>query len=229
MKSTSIIDSYQISSSGQDILKILQQVEEQKSSLMWQNYLTHRTIFNIQKVEVSEINQELRVLFNGHDKKIDANFPVYIKMALRDLIFKGEVTDKDNEGVLLKLPSEIRMREFREHVRTQFHFGEKFVIAQPLAKDLHCERKPQFKVHLVDISQIGLGLYITDANLHLFRRGEVLQFLEIDSVKLKAPLLGEVAYIKKEEHPTMRRVYLYRVGIKLKKELSAEILAKLLP
>lgn len=226
---TSILSSYEIPSSSQEILKVLEQSYEARSSLMWQNFSSYRMVFTIQNTELKGDQKQLRLTLNGQEEKLDPKTPVYVKFPFLEMIFKGMVSEKDDSGVVLDLPSEIHMREFREHVRSHFSFGETFAVVRPHAGDLHGENIAPFKAHLIDISQIGLGLFVSESNLRHFKRGQNLQFHEINGIKLASPLMGEVAYVRKEEHPTIKKAFIYRIGIKMKKEFKPELLAKLLP
>lgn len=226
---TSVLSCYEIPASSQEILKVLEQGYEARSSLMWQNFSSYRMIYTLQNTEMKSDSKELRLVLTGEAQKLDPKSPVYVKFPFLEMIFKGSVCEKNESGVVLDLPSEIHMREFREHVRSHFSFGETFAVVRPHESNLHGENMALFKAHLLDISQIGLGLFVSESHLRYFKRGQNLQFHEINGLKLPSPLVGEVAYVRKEEHPTIKKAFIYRIGIKMKKEFKPELLAKLLP
>ncbi len=177
---------------------------------MWQTFADHRTIFTFQDYKLDLATKEMIVVADVSKEKLDSKLPIYVKLPYRETIFKGNVLQINSSEISLAIPKEVQMRDFRETLRSNFNPGEKFVDIRTSLAGLG-----SMKVSLKDISQTGIGLLVSDNNIHLFQTGQTLELTSVNDDQLKMPILGTVVYTTKQPKVPNAKGFLYRVGIKM--------------
>lgn len=216
-----ILQSYRISSSSEEILDVLKK-NTQDSCLMWQTFENHRTIFTSQEYKLDLKTKKMLVLVNVSQEKLNSKLPVYVKIPFRETIFKGHVLQIKQNEISLSIPSEVQMRDFRENLRSSFPPGENFVDLKTSVGGVS-----SMKVSMKDISQTGIGLLVSDNNIHLFQKGQMLELCGVNDDLLRDPLIGTVVYTSKQSKVQTSKGFLYRVGIKMFSLIPEAIINKL--
>ncbi len=193
---------------------------------MWQNYNDHRIIFNVQTFEMGQFRKKIRILFDDTTNTIDPKIPVYVKIPFRETVFKGEVSQLLPREVFLTLPQEIHMREFRENLRTRFEPGKKHVSLRPVQDSIAADKLPVFKTTIMDISQAGMGLLISDNNLHFFKKGSLIDLLGMGETEMAESCRGEVVHIAKLTPLQAKKIgFPYRLGVRMNEKIPEQLLS----
>lgn len=177
---------------------------------MWQTFPDHRTIFTFQEYKLDLKTKKILVQADVSKEKLDSKLPIYVKIPFRETVFKGKVLQINASEVSLTIPDEVQMRDFRENLRSNFVPGEKFVDIRTSVGGVS-----SMKVSLKDISQSGIGLLVSDNNIHLFQKGQMLELCGVNDDALRVPLIGTVVYTSKQPKVASAKGFLYRVGIKM--------------
>lgn len=212
-----ILDSYTISTAPREILDIILKSGPTEQSFMWQSYPDRRVIFRVKMLEVDTAKHRIKVAYDGTGELVDPKRTVYIKISFRETVFKGEVTQLGRQEIALQIPQEVRMREFRETVRQSFQPGKQFVTMRPYIPHMRPDQVPTMKLNLKDISQRGVGIFVSDSNIHFFKKGKFVELIALDKLELPRALLAQVVYVarqrggKAEQHRGAEN----RVGLKM--------------
>jgi hypothetical protein len=221
-----IVLSYKRSISFQDILLAFSKGHAQ-SLMLWQKYNEGRNVFWVRNWEVEHANERV-VVFNENKKGIslDPLQPVYIKLPFREAILKTKIEVTAPYGYLLKIPSEIFWREFRESPRISFEPGERTAEVRPALIHSRTQGLINYKVYLRDISKHGMGILVSDANQALFKPGTMIELMSIDNGFMLSPKVGHVVYnVKEAKHDNLHGVW-HRIGIKMIKAFPEDVLNK---
>lgn len=189
---------------------------------MWQTFPNHRTIFTFQDYKLDLKTKKMLVLADISNEKLDSKLPIYVKIPFRETVFKGRVQQIAGSEISLNIPNEVQMRDFRETLRSSFTPGEKFVDIKTSIGGVS-----SMKVSLKDISQTGIGLMVSDNNIHLFQRGQTLELCGVNDEQLRIPLIGTVVYAAKQPKAANAKGFLYRVGIKMFSLIPEMVINKL--
>jgi hypothetical protein len=208
-KIAQILQSYRISTSSDEILNVLQK-NTQDTCIMWQTFPSHRTIFTFHEYKIDLKTNKILIPADVTNEKLNSKLPVYVKIPFRETVFKGSVLNIKESEISLAIPNEVQMRDFRENLRSSFIPGEKFVDIKTSVGGVS-----SLKVSLKDISQSGIGLMVSENNIHLFQSGQTLELCGVNDDVLRIPLIGTVVYTSKQPKINSAKGFFYRVGIKM--------------
>ncbi len=221
-----ILDSYSITSSPREIFDILVAGHEKGHCFLWQSFTDHRTIFNIQSFELDDARKHIKVTFLSDGHEVDPSALAYIKLPFRESIFKGRILQVKKNVLSIAVPTEMHLREFRESLRLQFPPGEKAAFIRPSIAGVKEGQLSTLKVILKDVSQKGLGLYVSESNIHLFRTNQILELMGLDSTDLQVPILGKVVWFRRLQTHDLRG-FGYGVGVKMFSLIPEAVLGKI--
>jgi hypothetical protein len=222
-----LISSYQVSTSAKEIMDILTKSHRDQVSLMWQNFQDHRVIHTVQNFEMGQFRKKIRISFDDEKNKLDPKLPVYVKIPFRETIFKGQIGHISPREVFLTLPQEIHMREFRETLRTRFELGKKTVSIRPNMENIPSDKLPIMRVTLLDISQTGMGLVVSESNLHFFRKGCLIDLMGVQESLLDYPMLGEVVHLTRQSPSLAKKGFPYRLGVKMVNKIPETVISSI--
>lgn len=211
-----ILRSYTISNSPKEILEVISKSGEQGKSILWQSYTGHKTIFEVKELQLEASRHRVRVSYDGVGELVDPKRTVYLKVSFRECVFKGDVAELKREELLLNLPHQVHVREFREVMRQSFPPRSHYIEMRPYVAHLRPDQLPTMQLNLRDISLKGLGLYVSDANAHFFKKGKFVELTALGKYGLPRGLLGQVAYFQRQRGGRSdTRGLENRVGIKM--------------
>lgn len=193
-----ILESYTISTTPREILDTLLKSETSDQSFMWQSYPDRRLLFKIKMLDVDSAKHNIRVAYESSGELIDPKRVIYVKMSFRETVFKGKVTHLTRGEVTLDLPKEVRMREFRETIRQNFPAKSQFVIMRPYIPHLRPDQIPTMNLSLRDLSIRGIGLFVSDGNLHFFKKGKFVELISLGDLDMPRALLAQVVYVQRQ-------------------------------
>ena len=224
MKSTAaIIASYQISTSQQDIMEVMIKSAADNVSILWQSFEGHRTIYPVSALDLDLKSHQVTLSFSPTSTLLEPHVPVYVKLAFRETVFKGQLLKTMPGQILLHLPEEIHWRDFREKKRLQFRRGERHVVTRPYFAHLRADQLPSLKVSLRDISEHGIGIYVSHDNADFFQSGKLIELTSLGENGLSRPLLGHVKWAKRTETRAEREAGMdWKVGIKMLDPIPAQ-------
>lgn len=226
MSSTAaIISSYQISNSQQEILEVMIKSATANQSILWQTRGGHRTVYPVSELNIDVTHKNLTLALSPNSALLSVNSPIYVKLAFRETVFKGQLLKAMPGQVLVHMPEEIHWRDFRENKRLHFRRGERHVVTRPYFAHLRADQLPSLKVSLRDISERGLGIYVSHENVEFFKTGKFIELTSLGDAGLMRPLLGHVMWVRKTETKSERDEGLdWRVGVKMLDAIPAAAL-----
>ncbi len=214
--SAAIISSYQISNSQQEIVEVMIKSATANQSILWQSHAGHRTVYPVTALNMDTAQKNITLGFAPNSALLAPNSPVYVKLAFRETVFKGQLVKVMPGQVLVHMPEEIHWRDFRETKRLHFRRGERYVMTRPYFAHLRADQLATLKVSLRDISERGLGIYISHQNVDFFKVGKFIELTSLGEAGLMKPLLGHVMWVKRTDTKSEREEGLdWRVGVKM--------------
>mgnify|MGYP003390247681 CR=1 FL=1 len=218
-----ILDSYTVSTAPREILDIILKSGPTEQSFMWQSYPDKRVVFRVKMLEVDSVKHKVKVAYDGSGELVDPERPIYVKISFRETVFKGKVTKLSRQEVALDLPHEVRMREFRETIRQAFPPGKQFITMRPYVAHMRPDQLPSMKLNLKDVSLKGLGIFVSDANAHFFKKGKFIELVSLGQFELPRPLLAQVVYVTRQRggRHELHRGAENRIGLKMLDEIPS--------
>jgi hypothetical protein len=224
-QTAAIIQSYEISTSQQDILDVIIKSATANQSILWQTHNDHRTVYPVTELTLDLKTRQVTVLFAPNSALLNVKAPVYVKLAFRETVFKGHITKAAPGQLQVHIPEEIHWRDFRENKRMHFRRGERFVVARPYFAHLRADQVPTLKVSLRDISENGLGIYVSSQNVDFFKVDKFIELVGVGEQGLMRPLLGHVRWVRKTDTRAERDEGLdWRVGIMMADPIPTSVL-----
>jgi hypothetical protein len=215
------LKSYQKCQISQEIMGVFYQDLKSPRMLLWQNQNGKRFIFN---GGLLQINQERKqILIRTPDLKnnsLVSNLPIYIRMNFRQTVLKTQIEFISGEHLQLKIPNEIFWQELRNNHRTSFPMGKKISNLRLEFGHVTTSNLSAFKVSIKDISKQGLGLFVSANNQHLFKRGQLIDFLNLGNAEMSTPLRGEVVFCSKDKKSELLKETWFQVGVKMHSPFS---------
>ncbi len=221
-----ILKSYQISTSPQEIMDVLKRNRTEDNSIMWQSFPEFRKVYNFYRFGLDLFRKKIVITSDLAVQEIQKDRPIYVKLSFRESVFKGTILEMNQNELTLDIPKEIHVREFRESLRSVFVPGTKFVDLRPSMNASAFDRMPSLKVSLRDISAKGLGLIVSESNMHLFREGQLIDMMGTGGELLDSPIGGIVAHTHKQAKVGHEKGIFYRVGIKMLSVIPEAVLNK---
>ncbi len=207
------LTSYIIYNTVDEVLSIFKNSLEKGNSILWQTYENHRKIFDVTIVKFDPVKKEIILNYQSSTDFLNQEKFVYIKLAYRDSVFKGEITSLTSQQVSVKFPQEIHSKDFREEVRHSLTPERFYAI---LKNKSHAST---YKIELKDISYKGIGFYVRDRDSQAFKKGEHVLITTLGKGLLSTPLYGVVIYSKKASREDFTQV-----GIKMMDYIPSQII-----
>jgi len=203
---------------------VLLQSKDSSESIIWQTSTDERKIFKIQNINIDEVRKIIRFTFDEKVSELNRNALLYIKLAFRNTIFKGEIIKLANNYIFVNIPEEFQLEELREFPRFEFKSNEDKYASLSIKTDLISNSNLNLKVKLLNISQQGMGLAVSYANGDLIKANSV--FLQaIGKHQFEKPVNATIVY---DEHMSYKQngkaVKCLKLGAKLDIDISQELL-----
>src|SRR5665647_3742781 len=97
---TKIVESYKISTHPEEIVEILNRGHALDLCMMWQTLSNHRQIFHFQTFELDLKDRMILIIYEGNKDQVDSKYPIFVKLAFREAVFKGKITEAKPNQVL---------------------------------------------------------------------------------------------------------------------------------
>lgn len=221
----SLVESYRSSLDYREILRILQKSTTLQENFLWQSHALGKNVIPVHHFEIDFVSREVVVFFDPLRYKIDHELPLFVKLDYRTSVFKVSEYNERQNSVSFAFPKEIKTLELRGHPRVTIPQNKELAVGLKPSLSGSRDTGHELFVRVLDISQSGLGLIVSEHNRSFLKNNRILWITELGRYKLPAPLIGEVVYINNELDSKLqnRKMKEMKVGIKLSGLLSPEI------
>lgn len=183
---------YEISKNRDEILKTIRESNNKNKNILWQNHDDNRMVLEITDLILDPITEVIK--FNVLEPKlIDKDKSLYIKLHHRNMIFKGSVVMKNDDGIFVQIPDQVKLEELREHKRYEFESTESRQVLLQVDSSIQ-NIKEHMKINLLDVSQSGIGIIVNP-----FDKDKVIRSSQIN--------LSSLGYFEFKSHFTLNPVY----------------------
>lgn len=217
-------DNFRSTHDNKEILRILQKASSEQENIIWQTHALGRSIIQVQHMEIDFVSREVVIYFDSLHFHLEYELPLYVKLEYRSTVFKVEKYQKGANSIQFSLPKDVKTLELRSLKR--HHFSEEspqVVSLQPTSSGK--EHTHEIQVKVVDISEAGMGILISDHNRIFLKNNRILWVGRVGNAILPHPLLAEVVYINQdvEAKYQSKKGKNFKVGLKLSSQFPSEI------
>jgi hypothetical protein len=225
----SIQDKYRTSQDYREILRILQKSANFQGNLIWQSDASVKSVIPIHHFEIDFVSREVVINFDTQKFKIKHHLPLYVKLDYKTTVFKVTEYNSNHQSVTFIFPKEIKTLELRSSTRYPVAQKDFSVALRPNLNGLR-DVLPELKLSVLDVSENGLGLIVSEQNRSFLKNNRILWVTELGGHRLDHPVLGEVAYINNDLDSRLqtRKIKELKVGLKLSDYLRSDLFQKLL-
>jgi hypothetical protein len=225
----SIQDKYRSSLDYREIIRVLQKSSTLRENFLWQSHALGKTIIPIHHFEIDFVTREVVINYDTQRFRIDEELPLYVKLDYKSTVFKVLDYKDEHRSVSFTFPKEIKTLELRIHPRFDVAQKDLSVALRPSLNGTR-DLGPQLQVRVLDISETGLGLMVSEQNRAFLKYNRILWLTELGGNKLDHPVLGEIAYMNHEFDSRIlsRKMKELKVGLKLSGYIHQDIFEKLL-
>jgi hypothetical protein len=212
-----ISEQYRSSTEYREILRILQKATNLQENFLWQSHALGKTVIPIQYLEIDFIAREVLVNFNAEHYRLDPDLPIYVKLDYRTSVFKVTEYRHGQSHLHFSFPELIKTQELRQFPRHTFRPNEdKFVTLRSSSPNMR-DGGGELKVRAMDVSQLGLGLVVSEQNRNFLKNNRILWITGLQDQTLEMPILAEVIYINAEVDPKFvsKKQKSLKVGLKI--------------
>lgn len=176
-----------------DILGLLDSAPEHEKGQIWQSRPRHREIYEIRKI-THDKGQRSIILETLLDFDFSSDYPIYVRINHRDLIFKlmSDNCHIDGNRLICPYPKLAKAIEERRYQRFSLPLGQDFfVLISPLGSAM------ELKVSLKDFSKKGIGLYISERNRLFFKNNKRFKIVSFNDSVFPGDTFASIRYIKR--------------------------------
>lgn len=189
---------------------------------VWQNFPLSRMVLKIVQTGL-DIKSD-RIIFNTNGLgQVDPSWPLYIRLSYRSIIFclkPGEFR-VSGDRITCLYPLEAMAMEERTTDRYVLPISSDISLSLKKIERSFRESSFDLEVRIVDVSECGLGIIISQANREYLRRFDHLWVHAIDQRPLDHQLFGTVCYVAPKGYYLKRGDV--RVGLALDKAIAREV------
>lgn len=211
---------YTVPQSKKELFSLFQR-DSNKGSFIWVQH-PHTEVKQIFPIKDIKLHMDDETLEIHLEKEFENhNLPyIFIYHPFRKTISKTKLVAHEDDIIVVDVPRKIKTMCMRARKRFRFKpMDEKFVLVQvesPLMKSATQE----LRLLLIDISQSGMAVALSQANKEFVNSSEILRLTQIGSVSLPKPVDIKVVYIAPFKYRLAgKQVRSNRAGFKFDKEL----------
>jgi HD-GYP domain-containing protein (c-di-GMP phosphodiesterase class II) len=217
---------YDISVDPKEIIDSLKSSKKKDNeSILWQTYNDSRNVFQIYDIEIDELRSLVHFSIKEENAFVDLARIAYIKLAHRNTIFKGDVLKITASNVIMSIPDEVQLEEFREFSRYHFDFKENRSININIQSEFMTNTSANLKVQLMDMSVKGLGILSSMNNKDLILNSNSLYLSSLGDYNLPVEILMEIAHSSDHHFRSEGKgLKLFKFGTKLEQHLEESLI-----
>jgi len=216
---------YDISVDPKEIITSFNKSSRSEENILWQTYEDNRNVFEIRDIEIDDLRSTVEFAINEDHAFVDLDKTAYIKLAHRNTIFKGDVLKITSQKVVMSIPDEVQLEEFREFSRFHFDFKEKRTAQLSLESDLMMNASQYLKLQVMDISTQGIGLISSLNNKELILNSSDMYLNALGEyalpVEVKMKLAHSADHRMRQDGKELR---LFKLGVQLERQLDEDLL-----
>lgn len=194
---------------------------------IWQmNDLGERDVFPVILGQYDEVHNLIH-LKTGSLNLVSENYPIFIRLRYRTILFKLETREFKVFGdhLVCTLPKDVKALAMRTTERYVLPFDLDMSLSiKRFARSLK-ESSPGLEVRMIDVSEHGIGVLISGMNKDFLRPYDHFWIKAIDQRSLGRDIFGTVLYVDPKGAMSKRRDV--RVGLSLSAPLSVETFSRL--
>ncbi|EQC43402.1 PilZ domain-containing protein [Bacteriovorax sp. Seq25_V] len=179
--------------------------------IIWQATEAQKIIHN---GFILEHNEDANSIILSKVKKLKSfkeHLPVYLKFMTRSMLIKGKMKRETKEFVVIELPDRIKLIENRQSKRTKVDDSQNVLFEKVQANTLG---KSRFSFELLDISDSGLGLKMSDLNVKLLTAGDKFRLIKMQGKEIKIKIYYRIVHISPGDIDRHGKINSYIVGMK---------------
>lgn len=217
---------YDISVDPKEIINSLKKsITKDNGSILWQTYNDSRNVFQIYNIEVDELRDLVSFSINEENAFVDLARTAYIKLAHRNTIFKGDVLKITSNKVVMSVPDEVQLEEFREFSRYHFSYEENRSVNINIQSQLMANSTADLKLHLMDISVRGLGLLSSMNNKDLILNSEQIYLGSLGDYNLPVDILMNIAHSSDHNFRSSgKALKLFKFGAEIDQQIEENLI-----
>lgn len=211
------LENYRSSLDYREILRILQKASAMQDNLLWQSHPNGKNVVPIHHFEIDFVTREVVVYFDSTQFQVSGDLPLYVKLDYRTSVFKIPEFRLVGSAVHFSFPKEVKTLELRMFQRHTFLPNEDKIVALKPSMSGNLDPANELKVRVLDISQFGMGLLVSENNRSYLKNNRILWVTRFADFDLPNPILCEVVYINSEidSKYLVKKQKELKVGLKL--------------
>lgn len=220
-----MLKGYQSCQDWKEITKIINNSLRKEGNILWQKDKTSRNVFEIGEMEILEDIGTLKVYLLHPSPNILYDRVAYLKVGFRETIFKVNVINVMGNIVVVELPREVVAKEYRTTPRIKFKPKDAKQVRMGLQLDYVMKSYQSLTFQLIDISETGMGIVVSDENLELVKNCHHLRVEGFGTLDLSFTFLVDMVYghrLRYRYKGLIRKGN--RVGIKFREPLKQSVL-----
>lgn len=190
------MDKFRLLAQKEEIFKMVKKAPVVEIGEIWQTLPFKREIYRIKRMEVLS---EAMIFHTNLPFDFQNDFPIYIKLNYKNLIFKLSPSEFKtyNNQLSCSYPKEAKAVEDRSLDRTKL---PKRTSLHMTIRTLSTESVFDLKVSLDDISESGLGIRTSSANIEYFGRNSVFKIIKVCGRNHMEEATLSVRHISEKDH-----------------------------
>ncbi|MBD67153.1 MAG: hypothetical protein CME62_18275 [Halobacteriovoraceae bacterium] len=179
--------------------EIVSIIERSKPSqtIVWQNSKKKRNVFSCHLIKISEDLQSVRFHLKDYNESLLMDHVVYFKLSYNHSLFKGLVIGIENNIVSIHIPNEVKTMDHRQFPREIFLPKDDKQVLIELSEEIGAPSSQRLKFTVLDISQGGISIIVSENNYQLMHQLEHQVLLSLGDYELSTPVLLDRRYHQK--------------------------------
>jgi hypothetical protein len=218
------MDNYRNTKSKVEILNTFS-VSNPNMSLLWQTVNGKRSVFEIDDIKINTTIRTAKITLKDDEASVDPKEPIYLKLSKNASVMKLRCLNKSYNEISVALPEEMKSIENREFPRIRFKPTDERIATIVLTSEFTASSTQALKFKLMDISERGLSLIVSDENKELLVRSSGYYLTHLGESELSTPIALDFKYLKNHTLKVKGRSYRSnRAGLMLANGISQEAL-----
>jgi|LULF01.1.fsa_nt_gb hypothetical protein len=221
---------YRDANSLSEIESIIKETDY-RDCVVWQNQHSKRVIYDLDGLKLLDEQRLVRLKLKNYLHDFDPNQMVYLKLNYRESMFKTVIERIEGKYVFIKLPkaNDIKTIELRSEPRTSVDLNQEILITLSIMKGNSTYNQHVLRFQLVDISNSGICLLISNQNKIFIEQSDELMITHLGSVELKRPIKINMQYMLDYRYKKQgKNIFSNRAGFKLDEKFLEEELGEFL-
>lgn len=181
-----------------DIQSLLRGTTAQET-IVWQTHSKtgQRIKYCVSEFDFIEPAQTVELKLKDFKNDLDMYETIYIKLSFRDTVFKADIINIRGDMLSIFVPIHVKTQELRSFARKKFKPKDDKVVTFSMANDITFGARQSLSFQVVDISQIGVCILISDKNKQLIETSDELYITQLGAFELPEPVQIDLKYLSR--------------------------------